>query len=1044
MMTKRIQLLLLLVLFLLALSGIRMLYLSLFAIPEHPKAINGVLDLRDLPLSQSHPITLDGEWAFYPNALLTPEEALAMDSLPQPNYIPVPGIWNAYLAKEESEDSKSSYYYGTYRLKVLLNDEDNHLYAMRLSRVLSAFKVIVNGHTIVERGHPAESVERFQAYNPPATVSFIAENAVLDILVQVAHYDYGSGGGINNSIKFGTDAAMDKQSSLSVSMQIVVCVMLLVHALYAAILYLFKTRHKGILYFVFFLLSTILSILVDDDKLLVSWTSISYIWNAKLILMAYTGISAFMMLFAMNLFPNYNLSRALRIIAALCGIYVLFVLTMPVQYVMYTAYWILLLLFIPACIVTIIIMRNIILGENDAVFFLLSAAAIVSNMFWSAFKSWGLLPNTYYPIDILLAVILFAAFWLKRFLRTNEQNAKLANSLLMADKMKDDFLANTSHELRNPLHAMINIARSVQESHSAASNANHPRDLELLITIGRRMSHLLTDLLDLTRLKEHRIRLQPDNIQLQPIATSVFDMLRFMTEGKPIDFKLDIPKSLPAVYADENRLVQILSNLVHNAVKYTNEGSITIRASVEGGDARIVVSDTGIGIDSETIDKIFLPYEQGDSSITSRGGGIGLGLNICKQLVELQGSKLSVASVPGQGSAFSFTMPLARKSEEPAEPSAPLTGENSGTYAAAKETAAGAETMASEVADPAAETLPRILAVDDDPVNLKVLQILLPSDRFHLVTATSGKEAIELLDRGFYQLVITDVMMPEMSGYELTAIIRERFSLSELPILLLTARTQPDDIAAGFKAGASDYVIKPVDALELRSRVSALTDLQQSIADRLRLEAAWLQAQIQPHFLFNTLNSISALIDIDVDRMRNLLHMFGEYLNKSFNFNNADHVVPLAHELELVRSYLYIEKERFDERLNVIWEADEQQTLDLPPLSIQPLVENALIHGILKRSRGGTVCIRIVYNDDFTEVSIIDDGVGMEKEKLQSLLMKRTSESGGIGLLNIDRRLKQLYGEGLLVVSEPHEGTSVTFRIPKRCDRVLKKNGRQQ
>src|SRR5690625_110121 len=149
---------------------------------------------------------------------------------------------------------------------------------------------------------------------------------------------------------------------------------------------------------------------------------------------------------------------------------------------------------------------------------------------------------------------------------------------------------------------------------------------------------------------------------------------------------------------------------------------------------------------------------------------------------------------------------------------------------------------------------PRILIVDDDSVNLKVLYNVLSDDIYDIETVTNGEEALALIDTFEWDLVIADVMMSQMSGYLLTQKIRDTYSISELPIILLTARNNIEDIYSGFLAGANDYLIKPVDALELIVRVDALTDLRASIQERLRMEAAWLQVQIRPHFLLNTLN----------------------------------------------------------------------------------------------------------------------------------------------------------------------------------------------
>jgi two-component system sensor histidine kinase ChiS len=328
---------------------------------------------------------------------------------------------------------------------------------------------------------------------------------------------------------------------------------------------------------------------------------------------------------------------------------------------------------------------------------------------------------------------------------------------------------------------------------------------------------------------------------------------------------------------------------------------------------------------------------------------------------------------------------------------------------------------------------------NDDPLNLKILHGMLSVEQYDIETATSVREAIARLDEP-WGLIITDIMLPHLSGYELSRIVRERFSLSELPILLLTARSRPEDIYEGFLSGANDYVAKPMDAMELKSRVRALTDLKKSIGEQLRVEAAWLHAQIKPDFLFNTLHTISALGDLDMDRMKALLDVFGTYMRLSFDVQNLQKVVTLEHELRLVRSYLYIEEARFGDRLLIIWEIAEPIHFMLPPLSIQTLVENALSHGILRRADGCTVHIRITDDIEYVEISIMDNGVGMDDNKQKGLLESHSDKKRGIGLFNTDQRLKQMYGMGLQLQSTMDQGTTVSFKIPKQEKNHLQDN----
>lgn len=271
--------------------------------------------------------------------------------------------------------------------------------------------------------------------------------------------------------------------------------------------------------------------------------------------------------------------------------------------------------------------------------------------------------------------------------------------------------------------------------------------------------------------------------------------------------------------------------------------------------------------------------------------------------------------------------------------------------------------------------------------------------------------------------------MPELSGYELTAKIRERYSLSELPILLLTAYHRDGGVETGFQLGANDYVQKPMNALELKSRVHSLTKLKQSVSEQLRTEAAWLQAQIKPHFIINTFNAIIALSRFDLERMDRLVQELSNFIRWSIDFRNTEQLISLKDEVKLVQSYLFIEKERFGERIQVVWEGEESIDITLPPLTLQPLVENAINHGLSQSAERGEIRIRLSEQKDAVNVQVIDNGVGMDEQTIQSLLENKTGR--GIGLINTDRRLERIYGEGLKVESEQGKGTIISFRIPK-------------
>ncbi|MFD0679685.1 MULTISPECIES: hybrid sensor histidine kinase/response regulator [unclassified Paenibacillus] len=984
--------------------------------------------MRGWDFKKSASIRLDGEWQFYPAKLVSQQDLHQVED--QSRYIQVPGDWSSVLTK----GSDSSIGYGTYRLRILVDPLEQPV-AMWLQGLEASSAVEINGFTEGNIGKPADNASEYIPRKISYTASYPANGVQeLNVLIRVANFEDPYNGGILQSIRFGSQAGIDSLRWYSIGFQLVMFIVLLLHGLYAFILYLFNPHERTFFIIALLTLTTGVTIMAGHDNILFLWLPIDYAWALKVRQVSLLWHSL-LILVVFRRFSSAPKSVWLRAFTTMLIIFSVFLLAATAPIIYGTAELGILTFFHLLPFVWFIYITGKMIfrkqSDKDDIFLLISAVGVMSSFIWSLSNYFPV----YYPIDIIAAIIGFSTYWFKKYFRNSNENARLNEQLKIADKLKDQFLANTSHELRTPLHGIMNIAQTVVAKEKEKLNERSLKDMELLITISNRMSHMLGDLLDVARLQEHRIVLQQEPLQIQSVVPGVISMLRFMIDGKPIQLTMNIEESMPLVMADEKRLVQILYNLLHNALKYTEEGTISVSAETRDGHALIHVSDTGVGMNEETQARAFLPYEQGSYGI-SDGRGIGLGLSICKQLVELHGGALTVRSEPGKGSVFSFGLPLAKVSDlpfsqNPLHPHQIMNRTEHGPAGLIFQDAAIGE-MATSIQIPPFLNNGKvnILAVDDDPVNLNVLVGILSAEPYNITTASSAREVLELLGTQQWDLLIADVMMPHMSGYELTQKVREHYSVAELPILLLTARSQPADIYTGFSAGANDYVTKPVDALELKYRIRALTTLKQSINERLRMEAAYLQAQIHPHFLFNTLNSIMALSEIDTEKMRNLGDSFTSFLRISFDFLNTGELVELAHELELAKAYLYIEKERFEDRLSIVWEVESNINLLLPPLSIQPLIENAVKHGLLSQNKGGTVHIRIARQDSFTLIEVKDNGKGMEQEKVSQLLSPTIKGEGGIGLSNTNRRLIQLYGQGLSISSKPNEGTTVSFIIP--------------
>jgi two-component system sensor histidine kinase ChiS len=445
------------------------------------------------------------------------------------------------------------------------------------------------------------------------------------------------------------------------------------------------------------------------------------------------------------------------------------------------------------------------------------------------------------------------------------------------NKLKDEFLANTSHELRTPLHGIISIAESMIETDEL--NHNTKSNLAMIVSSGKRLAALVNDILDFSNLRDQRLELHQKAIKLREFTEFVLLVNKPLIGQKPVQLINAIDSDLPLVNADEDRLQQILYNLIGNAIKFTDKGQIDIFAQVQivpiqNGETHynhngeffpfdkeeskkedkeaeegyekylaITVSDTGIGIEEDKLDRIFESFEQAEGSISRKYGGTGLGLAVSKQLVQLHGGEIGVKSTYGVGSQFTFTLPIAEKQVQ-----APLSvikhslskvHANSSVSRLLDQQSTTAPTFPSTVT----KTIVNkghftILIVDDEPVNLQVLKNYLSLQNYNIVQATSGIEALALMKNNFKpDMILLDVMMPRMTGYEVTQKIREKWQADDLPILLLTAKDQVSDLVIGLKTGANDYLTKPISKEELLARIKTHLHIKELQVHALRLAA---------------------------------------------------------------------------------------------------------------------------------------------------------------------------------------------------------------
>ena len=504
-------------------------------------------------------------------------------------------------------------------------------------------------------------------------------------------------------------------------------------------------------------------------------------------------------------------------------------------------------------------------GRNvySAKFYVVARSGFCIGSVLTAGRQLGMFPDGFITehgmrIGSLLESLLLAFALSDRYnlLRAEKEAAQqqTADELRRLDKLKDEILANTSHELRTPLQGIIGISESMLDGAAGKLTALARHNLSMMVSSGNRLARLVDDILDFSRLKTRELRVSPKPVDLRVAVDVVVTLLKPLLRNRPVKLINEVDSTVPAVMADESRLQQILSNLVGNAVKFTDEGEVRVRAAGDDDHVRIDVIDTGIGIPEEAQQRVFESFEQVEGSATRLRGGTGLGLSVTRRLVELLGGEISLRSQPGEGSTFSFTLPLADGLPEPfAEPTLPPLTSDEESDAEIDEPGPDDLTPIVPISD--TDDRIRILVVDDEPMNQQVLANHLTVAHYAVSQAMNGDEALRLLDSGeHFDLVLLDVMMPRMSGYEVCRKIRETQLATELPVIMVTAKTQSDDLVTGLGVGANDYVAKPFSKQELLARIKTHLNL-------LKINSAY--GNFVPHEFLRLLGKES-IIDVDL------------------------------------------------------------------------------------------------------------------------------------------------------------------------------------
>ncbi len=823
-----------------------------YATQKQPvKAVKGILDLTDWDFERDGPVKLSGQWN-----ILWRDFKLAGNCRSAKDFVSVPGAWNSYI---EDGVPVGALGFASYYLTILLPEKSRNQLAIFIPDQWTAYELYADRDLIAQAGKIGNNAEKVVPRIQPKIGILKHSPKRINITLYIANFHFFKGG-VKRVPSLGLAAQIYGSRELRIALELFLSGSFFMIGLYH--IGLFISRRKDLSVFLFGIINLLVCIITlsTGERFLHSLVpagALSAIHFYVIIYLATYLVTPMLFHFIAVLFGGRRPMKLARYNYAVAGIFMGSVVVLPAHIFTgllpaYLAFILILSVYMIAMLLKAAIRRQpgaaMVLGG----LLILISAAVFDILKAIGFYSSGL--PRFASFALFIFIWIQSAMLSRNFAQAfrnienlSDELEKKNEDLTRLDTLKDEFLSNTSHELRTPLNGIIGLADSMLKGIGGPHSHQTVSNLKMISASGNRLANLVNDILDFSNLKQQHLHLKITRVDLKAMVDVVFELTRPLVGYKDIRF-INECEDLPAVLADENRLEQILYNLIGNAVKFTHQGVVMVTARQEKQMATIFVCDTGIGVPLDKQSLIFNSFQQAEGTIARHYGGTGLGLTITRQLIELHGGEIRVESPHSrispmaraggrEGSCFRLTIPLA---EAPTSgevgPDSPETiryfvqHENHTRIESPKDI--DSVNMSAPNTQKPPEGAARILAVDDDVVNLKVIENQLSLQQFEVVKAQNGQDALQMIHAGEpFDLILLDLMMPGINGFEVCREIRKKYNPNELPIIILTAKNALADFKESLSSGANDYLTKPFSFAELIHRAENQLKLSQYYQD---------------------------------------------------------------------------------------------------------------------------------------------------------------------------------------------------------------------